>query len=146
MATDHERSSASSSLLESLARGFVYMAALNGSVGPAVDAVARGFGAGVDPITVATPGTVVSLVIAAVLVNADDSPRLPHVVAFGVVSLVLSLSSIAVLDGVVAPPLGDVAPWFVGLGVAYGFVYGGVRTRIAKHVSPDPGGPGRGDA
>jgi hypothetical protein len=67
MATDHERSG-ESSLLESVARGFVYMAALNSSVGPAVDAVAGAFGAGVDPITVATPGTVVSLLIAAVLV------------------------------------------------------------------------------
>jgi hypothetical protein len=145
MATDHERSS-ESSLLESIARGFVYMAALNSSVGPAVDAVAGAFGAGVDPITVATPGTVVSLLIAAVLVNVDDSPRLPHIVAFGVVSLVLSLSLIAVLDGVITPPLGDVAPWLVGLGVAYGLVYIGFRSRIAKHVSPDPGGPGRGDA
>lgn len=56
------------------------------------------------------------------------------------------IESIAVLDGVVAPPLGDVAPWLVGLGVAYGLVYGGFRSRIADHVSPDPGGPGRGDA
>jgi hypothetical protein len=53
---------------------------------------------------------------------------------------------IAVLDGVITPPLGDVAPWLVGLGVAYGLVYIGFRSRIAKHVSPDPGGPGRGDA
>ena len=144
MATDHERSS-ESSLLGSIARGFVYMSALNGSVGPAVDAVAGAFGAGADPITIATPGTVVSLVIAAILVNVDESPRLPHIVAFGVASLVLSLSLIAVFDGVVAPPLGDVAPWFVGLGAAYGLIYGGIWDRIGEHVKPDSGDPGGGN-
>jgi hypothetical protein len=84
-------------------------------------------------------------VIAAVLVNVDESPRLPHIVAFSVAPLVLSISSVAVLDGVVTPPLGDIAPWLVGLGVAYGLIYGGVWTRIAEHVEPDSRGPGRGD-
>jgi hypothetical protein len=145
MATDHERSS-EPSLLGSIARGFVYLFALNSSVGPAVDAVAGAFGAGADPITVATPGTVVALVIAAVMVNVDESPRLPHIVVFSVASLVLSISLALVFDGVVAPPLGDVAPWLVGLGVAYGLIYGGVWGRIAEYVKPDSRGPGRGDA
>lgn len=61
------------------------------------------------------------------------------------VSLILSLSLIAVFDGVVASPVEDVAPWVVGLGVAYGLVYGRLQSRIAEHVRPDSGGPERGN-
>ena len=148
METEH--AGTESGFVERVARGFVYFFVLNSSLGLSIAGLLGAFDVSLPfawltgaldlgtGTTVQTPGALLSLGIAAILVHSDDPLRLAPFVAFGLGSAVLSTSLFVLLNGTgrLAPLVADVAPWLVGPAVAFALVYLVGWAPIAAYARP----------